>query len=59
MKYYDILRLILRNKLPMDMIYLISTYLPKKYKYKKLYSWKSITHNKKERIKFKYHYYYH
>ena len=52
MKYYDILKLILRNKLPMDMIYLISTYLPKKYKYKKLYSWKSITHNKKERIKF-------
>jgi hypothetical protein len=59
MRYYDILKIILNRKVPIELIYEICKFLPKKMKYKKLYSWKSISHNKKEKIKFKYHYYYH
>jgi hypothetical protein len=59
MKYYDILKIVLNNKLNLDLIFEICKYLPKKLKYKKMYCWKSISHNKKEKIKFKYHYYYH
>jgi hypothetical protein len=59
MKYYDILKIVLNNKLNLDLIFEICKFLPKKLKYKKMYYWKSISHNKKEKIKFKYHYYYH
>ena len=59
MKYYELLKIILNGKLPLEIISEVCKYLPKKLKHKKMCSWKSITHNKKEKIKFKYHYYYH
>jgi len=58
MKTIVLLKEVLKDALPNDVIYYISKFCNKKIKYKKLYQYKSYKNDQKK-IKFKYHYYYH